>query len=102
MFSGMDNPFLERSDVFNLSKDMRVEGTARAPGTFESVARIALRMSNAENLLKSTLVIIAEPEERPVNRNALSIRVKACVMSLSDAAFKFSSAYNVQVAVIVA
>ena len=91
---GVDDAFLERPDVFNLGKDMRVERTACTARAFQAVERIAVRMSDAENLLKSCFVVIAEPEERPVSSDALSIRIEARVMSLPDAAFKFSCADN--------
>ena len=98
ILSGVNDPFLERTNLLNLGEDVRVKGTPSASSSIESVTRIAIRVSNAENLLKSSFVVIVEPEERSVSRNALSARIEARVMSLPDAAFKFSCADNVQVA----
>ena len=94
ILSGVNDPFLERTNLLNLGEDVRVKGTPSASSSIESVTRIAIRVSNAENLLKSSFVVIVEPEERSVSRNALSARIEARVMSLPDAAFKFSCADN--------
>lgn len=58
----MDNTFLVRSDLLDLGKDMRVKGAACAAGSLKPVTRIAVRMSNAESVIESLFIIIAEPE----------------------------------------
>ena len=98
MLSGSNDTALPAFDLLKLREDMLVEGATDTARTLQAVDVVAIRMRDAEKAFVISFVSIGEEENRPEEGNAFRIFGEARVRRLSDAAFSFSRAGNVQIA----